>query len=468
MMLVRVIASLLAVPLFAQTGTLGPTSISPGAGNSGRQTFTYTFSDTAGAQNISIVNVLTNDWLDGRQACYTAFSNDANNPQFYLLADNGSTLQSHALPLGQAQMTTIALSNTQCTINSARVARAGQVLTLIVDVSYSNAFANRFGGNAVTWLASRNNTGGNTGWRPQGVWGAPPISLTTPSVFSVTPPEASGSSVTYSVVVSDPAGPADIGVVNLLINVNLDGRSACYVAYAVTSNTLFLVDDLGATSISAGSPGGGVSKANTQCTLDAAVSSASTVGKQLTVNFKLRFASGFSGPRTAFAAATTQGGGSSGWQRLGVYAGSVPAPSGTVTVSSFAGPPSVLANQYSVFRFSYIDQVAGPTDIAGGQVAFWPGGAPYSCFLTWDSAGGISISTQNSAQYGYLGQPISLAGDVCGVDLSASTLTPTNLGYDLSLKLVFASVFAVGLHNVNANGENDAGQVTVWQQFGRS
>jgi len=55
--------------------TPGPGALSaiPPAGSAASQVFTFLFADPAGWQNLSILNVLVNSSLDGRQACYVAF-----------------------------------------------------------------------------------------------------------------------------------------------------------------------------------------------------------------------------------------------------------------------------------------------------------------------------------------------------------------------------------------------------------
>ena len=53
-------------------GGLSAIGMTPASGTGTAQTFSFTFSDTAGYQKLSVVNVLINNFLDGRQACYVA------------------------------------------------------------------------------------------------------------------------------------------------------------------------------------------------------------------------------------------------------------------------------------------------------------------------------------------------------------------------------------------------------------
>jgi len=49
-------------------------SVTPGAGTGSNATLTFTFGDSGGYQNLTVVNVLINNSLDGRAACYLAYS----------------------------------------------------------------------------------------------------------------------------------------------------------------------------------------------------------------------------------------------------------------------------------------------------------------------------------------------------------------------------------------------------------
>src|SRR4030088_2878227 len=50
--------------------------------------YTFNFSDSAGYQDLGVVNVLINNFLDGRQACYLAYSQPSN--VLYLVNDAGT------------------------------------------------------------------------------------------------------------------------------------------------------------------------------------------------------------------------------------------------------------------------------------------------------------------------------------------------------------------------------------------
>ena len=445
--------------LEAQTGTLGPVSASPASGNGQAQTLTYTFTDSKGAANMTVVDILTNTAVDGRSACYIAYDNQGN--VMYLVADSGTSL----LP-GKTPAPGMSLGNSQCTINSAAVTKSGPTLSLALSINYSTGFA----GNRITYLSSRNLDGFGTQWIPSGVWGVLPLPATTPTAFALTPATAGLPTTTsslFSATITDPAALTHIGIVNLLINSAFDGRNACYLAYNNLTNALYLVADDGIQTYSAGAPLTGAPVSNSQCTLDTPHTYTTKSSQQIVVNFSLKFASGFTGPKVAYLAGRNAADTlpNSGWQSLGLYTGGASAASGIVTVPSFDGPTSVSQSSLKPFTFHYKDEPLHTADIAGGVVSFAPGTAPDGCWITWDAAGGITVTGSSGTQFGYLGQAAQIGISPCFLDPSTSSLKPTAVGYDLTINIGFN--FPSGTtHAISASGENNAGQSTALQQLG--
>jgi hypothetical protein len=108
------------------------------------------------------MNILVNDWLDGRHACYLAYARGNNT--LYLMNDNGDGL----LP-GMALNWSGSLGNSQCTVNGvgSSATANGNTLTLTLNM----AFAAGFAGNRVFYLAARDVSElNNTGWQAMGSW----------------------------------------------------------------------------------------------------------------------------------------------------------------------------------------------------------------------------------------------------------------------------------------------------------
>ena len=121
-------------------------SVSPGRTTGSTQTLTLTFSDTKGAQDLGVVNVLINNFLDGRQACYIAYSQPFK--VLYLVGDAGGGL-SAGLMLGGSGT----VSNSQFTVSASgsSAALSGNTLTLVLQTTFSSAFD----GNRVIYAAAQ-------------------------------------------------------------------------------------------------------------------------------------------------------------------------------------------------------------------------------------------------------------------------------------------------------------------------
>jgi len=130
----------------------------------GPATFTFQFTDNDGWQDLGVVNILVNEWLDGRNACYLAYSRPLG--VLYLVNDAGTALLPE-LYLGSGG----SVSNGQCTIFGAgsSASGSGNTLTLTLNMSLKPAFA----GNRAFYLAARDVAEHNSGWQAMGTWTAP-------------------------------------------------------------------------------------------------------------------------------------------------------------------------------------------------------------------------------------------------------------------------------------------------------
>ena len=152
------------VPGAAPTGP-SVSSIAPARSTAAHQVFTVTFTDTLGFANISITDVLINNFLDGISACYVAYVPSSNT--VILVDDAGDAGGSYA---GAFVLGSGAASNSQCTIQGATssVIKSGNTLTLNLDVTFNHSFA----GDRVIYAAAGSNTA-NSGWLAVGTESVP-------------------------------------------------------------------------------------------------------------------------------------------------------------------------------------------------------------------------------------------------------------------------------------------------------
>ncbi|MEZ5404312.1 MAG: hypothetical protein R2729_31825 [Bryobacteraceae bacterium] len=301
-----------AIATASITQSLNATPPAPSSGVGLNQPFTFTFTDDNGFADLNVLNVLINDAVDGRNACYVAYVRSTNT--LYLVNDAGAAGGPFAGSLSLP--TSAAIGNSQCTIRGtgSSAVTAGNTITLVLNIGFSSGF----GGRRLFYLAARGALGGNSGWLPLGIWTVPG-SITNPTIASSTPARAESSTVDLSTTFTNTAGFADFTVINLLINSAVDGRNGCYLAYVRSGNYVVLVNDAG----DAGGPyvgsqpiPGSIPIANSQCSLDTAASTVFASGNTLTLNLRLSFAGSFRGNRIVYAAARG-GAGNSGWSPVG-------------------------------------------------------------------------------------------------------------------------------------------------------
>jgi len=136
--------------------------VSPNFGSGASHAFSFTVSDTKGVQDLGVVDILINQSLDGRQACYLAYS--VPLATVYLVNDAGTSLLPGIALIGGSA----SLSNSQCFVRAAGPATVnGNSLTFTLQV----AFAPELTSNLLIYLAARDSLDANgSGWQPMGVW----------------------------------------------------------------------------------------------------------------------------------------------------------------------------------------------------------------------------------------------------------------------------------------------------------
>jgi serine protease AprX len=290
-----------------------PVQVSPASGTGSSQVFTFAFADPDGWQDLAVVNVLINFWLDGRQACYLAYAPATGS--LYLVDDVGNAggpYQGMSLP-GSGS-----IGNSQCIVygSGSSASGSGNTLTLTLNVAFRPSFA----GTRLIYLAARDRANANSNWQRLGVWTVPGLPLTSPAVVSMSPQRGSGAGpAAFTFQFYDADGYQDLNVLNILVNDWLDGRRACYLAYVRPLDGVYLVNDAGDGLLPLLRLTGAGSVSNSQCTVYGAGSSASGSGSTLTLRLNLSFGSAFSGNRVFYLAARDSVEQNSGWQAMGTW-----------------------------------------------------------------------------------------------------------------------------------------------------
>jgi hypothetical protein len=102
------------------------------------QTYTFTLTDTKGAADFGIVDVLVDNFLDGRQSCYLAYI--ASSKTLLLIddaGDAGGPFAGNMVLNGGAAI----IQNSQCAVNGAlsSVSAVGTTLSLALNIAFKSA-----------------------------------------------------------------------------------------------------------------------------------------------------------------------------------------------------------------------------------------------------------------------------------------------------------------------------------------
>jgi hypothetical protein len=289
------------------------TSVAPNTAAGTAQTFTVTYSDPDGGVSLGSVQLLINNFLDGRSACYLAYNIGFDT--LYLVKDDGDAGQPIGMLLRNGSGG--ALSNSQCTVTWAGSSAVfnGNQLVLTLAVTFSSS---AFHGNKVLYSATQDNVGNNTGWVTMGVYGVTGGPITYPAAIAVQPSYGTTSTQSLTFTYDDATNYQNLSSVQALVNTALDGRVACYVAYSLVFQTLYLVPDNGDAAHPINMPlNGSGSLSNSQCTITGAGSSVSGSGKRLTLILNMTFKPAFAGRRIIWTATQNLSNGNSDWQALG-------------------------------------------------------------------------------------------------------------------------------------------------------
>jgi hypothetical protein len=137
-------------------------SVTPNSGSGSPQTFSFAYTDPAGAADIASTQIVINSTLSGTGSCYLFY---VQGPNVLFLASDAGVWQG---PLTPGVSGT--LQNSQCTLNAgtSSVTPSGNNLTLNLSVSFAPAFA---GGKNV-YAEVRSGTV-DIGWAQLGIWTVP-------------------------------------------------------------------------------------------------------------------------------------------------------------------------------------------------------------------------------------------------------------------------------------------------------
>ncbi len=405
------------------------TSVSPSSGSGAQQNFTLVLSDANGHTDISSAVVIINNVLSGGNACYISFNRSTST--YYLRRDSDLTWQ----PLLAGS--TGSVTNDNCTLSGtgATISGSGNTLTLILPLSFKPAFSG-----ARNFYAMVNDAGGlSSGWVTAGTWN-PFGTPSPPTVKSLSPNAGSGTAQTFSVVLSDENGFADINSAVFLINGAIDGNNACYISFHRPSGTFHLFRDSDSSwqSITAGAA---ATVSNNNCSLAGAGLTVSGSANSLSIALPLTFKPAFTGLRNFYILAADASGLSSGWVSAGNWSPSgSPAPPAVTSLSPNNG--SGTSQTFTIV----LSDPNGFTDISSA-VFLLNGGIDgnNACYLSFGRAANtFHLFRDSDAAWLSItpGTATSVSNSNCALSGSGLTVNSSGTSLTVSLPLTFTPAFA--------------------------
>jgi hypothetical protein len=253
----------------------------------------------------------------------------------------------------------------------------------------------------------------------------------------------------------------------MLVNSSLSIFNGCYLHYDRKFNIVYLRNDGSTAWLGPVSLGAATTLQNSQCTLNAATSSASGVGNNLTVNLDLSFAPAFAGTKTVFMQTTDTSGMATGWQSEGSWAatvtmGNVPPAAVSVSPSSGSGPRQT-------FSFVFSDG-NGFADLPWAQMLFNDILTIVNgCYVHYDRAFNVAyLRNDDSSDWlgpVLLGTNITLENSQCVLYAATSSAASADTNVTVELDLGFKPAFT-GLKGIFMQTQDNAGAPTLWQTRG--
>ena len=253
-------------------------SVTPNAGTSTSAVFQAVYSDASGATHITDARMMINTVVGWAQSCGTRYLQGTN--QLFLINDAGTAWLGPITP-----GTTATVQNSHCVVNAATSSATvnGNNLT----VNFSVNFLPLSGGKRNIYLLALDSVNNvNSAATLLGTWTAP---VAVPAAVSVTPNAGTATSAVFQAVYSDASGATHITDARMMINTVVGWAQSCGTRYLQGTNQLFLINDAGTAWLGPITPGTTATVQNSHCVLNAATSSATVNGNNLTVNFSVNF-----------------------------------------------------------------------------------------------------------------------------------------------------------------------------------
>ena len=404
-------------------------SVSPNASTGAIQTFTFIFSDTQNAANLTNTAMLFSASGSLANSCYIVYDPVAGSIRLFTDDVQGSGSKLVA--------STTVLQNSQCALGAVSVSTAGLSQIVTVTITFKAAFS---GLKNIYAFASEGAV--NTGFVLRGTYLVAAGGI--PVANSVIPSAGSGPGQRFSFIVSDQGGNGFIVAVAMLFSATLDTNNACSLVYDRTRNTISLAFDNPANGASILVPGSSTVIANHQCSLRGANSTIVAGTTSLEVTVDIFFNANFFGAKNAYLYAA-ESASNSGWVTVGGWtvtggaptADSVVPASGSGSSPNFTFSVSDSSAQENISAIGMLITAGAPTNLANACSLLY--NRVNSTIGLYDDAG-VTLSTKG------IGSADNLQNSQCAVGFTVMVTSGNSVSF--TVNVVFKSPAFSGVKTV--------------------
>jgi Zn-dependent metalloprotease len=428
--------------------TVQAVSVTPNSGTGVTQSFTATYTDSAGVStdmNGAFIRFTNNVTGALCQIQHRAAGPSAGMVR--LLGDDGLTWGPFT-PYGLG-----AIANSQCALDlyASSATPSGNNLSLNFVISFDPSF----GGAATISMKAQSLTGVTTGWLPKGTWTVGGVV----SAVSITPNSGTGVARTFIASFTDSLG-ATTDLKRAMVRFGASAVNACVVDYNAMTATVRLFDDAGVPGASV--PFGSGTLTNSQCTLDLAQSFATPGGNNLTLNLRLIFKATLLGTQPIFMRAMSIFGTNTGWLPKGTW-------DVNALVQAISVTPDNGSGSTSTFTLAYSDAEGVIADLKVARVRF-RGASGTVCMIDYNAmTDKLRVMADDLVTWSNPFTPgtakIVNNNSQCSLDVTQSSALRSGNDLTLVLVITFKPAFA-GAKNIDMRANSNVGSTTGWVNRG--
>jgi len=412
-------------------------SVTPNASTGAIQTFTFAFSDTQNASNLTNTAMLFSVSGSLANACYIVYDPVSGSVRLFSDDAQGSGSKPAA--------STFVLQNSQCAFGAVSVTTVGLSQLVTLTITFKGAFG---GPKNIYMFASEGAV--NTGFVLRGTYLVAAGGI--PIANSVIPSAGSGPAQRFSFTVSDQGGSGFIVAVAMLFSATLDTNNACSLVYDRTFNTISLAFDNPANGAATLVPGSSTVISNHQCSVRGVNSTVVAGTTSLVVTVDIFFNANFFGAKNVYLYGA-ESLANSGWVTVGGWtvtggsptADSVSPASGSGSSPNFTFTVSDSSSQQNISGMTMLITAGAPTNLANACYLFYN---RVNSTIGLYADDGMTLSTKG------IGAATNLQNSQCAVGFTVMTTSGNSVSFTGNVVLkspVFSGVKTVYLQALEPN-----------------